>query len=151
MKRPRNLLFARDEQPPASAVFLLGAQHAAISVVFLVYAAMIGKGAGLSQADQQSLLVGTLMACGIGALIQSGLPRLSSGLLVVPISAAGAVIFGIDAGKAAGPAGIAALPLIGGAIQLLVGRSISRLRAYFPPEVCGVVVLMLGVSMLPGR
>ena len=149
MKRPRNLLFARDEQPPASAVFLLGAQHAAISVVFLVYAAMIGKGAGLSQADQQSLLVGTLMACGIGALIQSGLPRLSSGLLVVPISAAGAVIFGIDAGKAAGPAGIAALPLIGGAIQLLVGRSISRLRAYFPPEVCGVVVLMLGVSMLP--
>lgn len=149
MKRPRSLFFARTERPPASAVLLLGAQHAALSVVFLIYAAMIGKGADLSQADQQSLLVGTLLACGIGAMIQSGLPQVSSGLLVVPITAAGAVIFGIDAGKVAGPAGIATLPLLGGTMQLLVGQSISRLRAYFPPEVCGVVVLMLGVSMLP--
>lgn len=59
------------------------------------------------------------------------------------------VIFAIPAGKLTGPDGVAALTLVGGLVQILVGLTFRRLRAFFPPEVCGVVVLMLGVSMVP--
>ena len=149
MKRPRNLVFAANERPPISSVLVLGLQHAALSIVFLVYAAMVAKGAGFTLEQQQAMVVGTLLACGVGALVQAGLPRFSAGLLLIPLSSPMFVIFAIPAGKLAGPAGVAALTLVGGLVQIMVGLTFRRLRAFFPPEVCGVVVLMLGVSMVP--
>lgn len=149
MKRPRNLVYAVDERPPTGSILVLGLQHAALSIVFLVYAAMVAKGAGFSLAEQQAMVVGTLLACGIGAILQAGFPRLSSGLLLIPLSSPMFVIFAIPAGSQAGPGGVAALTLVGGLVQIIVGLTFRRLRAFFPPEVCGVVVLMLGVSMVP--
>ena len=149
MKRPRNLVYAVNERPPAAPMLVLGLQHAALSIVFLVYAAMVAKGAGFTLEQQQGMVVGTLLACGIGAILQGGFPRFSSGLLLIPLSSPMFVIFAIPAGKLAGPDGVAALTLVGGLVQILVGITFRRLRAFFPPEVCGVVVLMLGVSMVP--
>lgn len=149
MKRPRNLVYAVNERPPMGSLLVLGLQHAALSIVFLVYAAMVAKGAGFTLAQQQGMVTGTLLACGIGAMVQGGAPRLSGGLLLIPLSSPMFVIFAIPAAKLAGPAGVAALTLVGGLVQILVGLTFRRLRAFFPPEVCGVVVLMLGVSMVP--
>lgn len=149
MKRPRNLVYAVNERPPTVPMLVLGLQHAALSIVFLVYAAMVAKGAGFTLEQQQGMVVGTLLACGIGAILQGGFPRFSSGLLLIPLSSPMFVIFAIPAGKLAGPDGVAALTLVGGLVQILVGLTFRRLRAFFPPEVCGVVVLMLGVSMVP--
>jgi xanthine permease XanP len=149
MKRPRNLVYAVNERPPTAPMLVLGLQHAALSIVFLVYAAMVAKGAGFTLEQQQGMVVGTLLACGIGAILQGGFPRFSSGLLLIPLSSPMFVIFAIPAGKLAGPDGVAALTLVGGLVQIIVGLTFRRLRAFFPPEVCGVVVLMLGVSMVP--
>lgn len=148
-KRPRNLVFARDEHPPKPSIAFLALQHAALSVLFLVYAAMVGKGAGFTPPQQNALLVGTLISCGLGAILQAGSPRLASGLLVIPLASPLFVIFGIQAGTEMGPGGIATLAVAGGLMQMILGRVLQRLRAFFPPEVCGVVVLMLGVSILP--
>lgn len=149
MKRPRNLMFAVDERPPMPSILVLGLQHAALSIVFLVYAAMVAKGAGLSLAEQQGMVVGTLFACGVGALLQAWSPRFSGGLLLIPLSSPMFVIFAIPAGQASGADGIATLAFVGGMVQILVGLTFRKLRAFFPSEVCGVVVLMLGVSMVP--
>jgi xanthine/uracil permease len=116
--------------------------------VFIFYAVIIAKGAGFTPLQQQSLLVGTLLACGIGAIVQAGLPRVSSGLLVIPLTAPVTIVFAIEAGRDAGPAGIAALAMIAGVIQIAVGRGLNHLRPYLPPEVCGVVIVMLGISMV---
>ncbi len=149
MKRPRNLVYAVNERPPTAPMLVLGLQHAALSIVFLVYAAMVAKGAGFTLEQQQGMVVGTLLACGVGAILQGGFPRFSSGLVLIPLSSPMFVIFAIPAGKLTGPDGVAALTLVGGLVQILVGLTFRRLRAFFPPEVCGVVVLMLGVSMVP--
>ena len=53
---------------------------------------------------------------------------------------------GSDSGRAAG---IAVLLLSAGLVQFVFGSLVRRLRVFFPPEVCGVVVLILGVSMVP--
>lgn len=148
-RRPRNIQFSRDERPPAASIGLLAFQHAALSALFLIYAAMIAKGAGFSAIEQQSLLVGTLLSCGIGAFIQAAFPRQASGLLVIPIGTLIFLVFGIQAAAAAGPGGVAALVLVGGLAQIAMGQVLERLRALFPAEVCGVVVVMLGVSILP--
>ena len=54
------------------------------------------------------------------------------------------------AGLSNGPGGIAVLMCSAGIVQFVFGSLVRRLRVFFPPEVCGVVVIMLGVSLLPG-
>jgi ParB family chromosome partitioning protein len=81
--------------------------------------------------------------------VQAGLGKVSSGLLIIPLAAPAAMMFAIEAGREAGPAGIATLAVIGGIVQIVVGRGLKYLRPYFPSEVCGVVVLVLGLSMIP--
>ena len=148
-KRPRSIQFSRDERPPLASMALLAFQHAALPALFLIYAAMIAKGAGFTAVQQQSLLVGTLLSCGVGAVIQATFARHASGLLAIPLGTPVFVLFGIQAGAAAGPGGVAALVLMGGLAQIAMGHVLERLRGLFPAEVCGVVVLMLGVSILP--
>jgi xanthine/uracil permease len=148
-RKPRNLVYGKEERPVLTSTAILAVQHAALSVLFLVYAALIARGAGFDQAQQQALLAGTLVSCGIGAVAQAAFPRIASGLLVIPIGTPVFVAFGIQAGAEAGPGGIATLAIIGGVIQIALGGILPKLRAFFPAEVCGVVVLMLGVSILP--
>ena len=69
-KRPRSLIFAVDERPNNASLAVLALQHAALSAVFLVYAAVVAKGAGFNLVQQQAMVVGTLLSCGIGAMIQ---------------------------------------------------------------------------------
>lgn len=148
-KRPRNLVYAREERPHPSSILVLAIQHAVLSVLFLIYAGLVAKGAGFTPPQQQALLVGTLLACGLGAILQAGSARWSSGLLIMPLGTPLFVVFGIQAGQEAGPGGIATLAIVGGLVQIVMGQMLPRLRAFFPAEVCGVVVLMLGVSILP--
>lgn len=149
-KRPKSLVMGAGERPPNVAVAVLTLQHAALALVFLVYAVLIGKGAGFTSAQQQALVNGTLLACGLGAVLHArGMPW-GSGLLAIPIAGPVFMPVAIQAGVAGGPAGVAAVVLLGGLIQWLTGGLMRRIRVLFPPEVCGVVVMMLGVSLLPG-
>jgi xanthine permease XanP len=147
--RPRNLTYAREERPRLPSTIVLALQHAALSILFLIYAAMVARGAGFTLLQEQALLVGTLVTCGLCAILQAASPRWSSGLLVIPIATPLFVVFGIQAGKDVGPGGIATLAIAGGIVQMAMGKLLPKLRAFFPAEVCGVVVLMLGVSILP--
>lgn len=148
-KRPKNLIYANAERPLLHTLLVLALQHAALSVIFLIYAVLVAKGVGLATEQQQSLVTATLLACGSGAILQAASRRIGSGLLLIPIASMVFVPIGIQAGLAGGVGAIAAITLTAGVIHLLLGRSIRVFRRFFPPEVCGVVVLMLGVSLIP--
>lgn len=146
-KRPAYLQFANDETPPPLSIAILAFQHSAIVLINLVYVVIITKALNLSAADQFALLSTTLLVCGLATLLQA---QFGSRLLIVfhpnPIY----IPLIIAAGLSEGPGGIAVLLLAAGTVQFVFGSLVRRLRVFFPPEVCGVVVIMLGVSLLPG-
>lgn len=144
--RPRNLQFANSETPPPLSVVVLAAQHAAVVLINLVYLVIIAKALSLSLEDEFALLSTTLLVCGVATILQA---RYGSGLLIVFHSNPIFIPLTIAAGLAQGPAGIAMFLLTAGIAQFFFGSSVGKLRILFPPEVCGVVVLMLGVSILP--
>lgn len=144
--RPRNLQFGNNETPPPLSVAVLAAQHAAVVLINLVYLVIIAKALDLSLEDEFAFLSTTLLVCGVATILQA---RYGSGLLIVFHSNPIFIPLTIAAGLAEGPAGIAMFLITSGIVQFLFGARVSRLRMLFPPEVCGVVVLMLGVSILP--
>lgn len=146
-KRPTNLLFANAELPPLPSIAILAFQHSAIVLINLVYIVIITKALGLNNTEQLGVISTTLLICGLGTLLQA---QFASKLLIVfhpnPIF----IPLIISAGLSQGASGILVLVVIAGLIQCVLGSAAQRLRVLFPPEVCGVVVIMLGVSLLPG-
>jgi len=146
-KRPSNLQYANDETPPPLSIAILAFQHSAIVLINLVYVVIITKSLNLSGADQFAMLSTTLLVAGLATLLQA---RFGSKLLIVfhpnPIY----IPLIIAAGLSEGAGGIAVLLLTAGLVQFGFGAVVRKLRVLFPPEVCGVVVIMLGVSLLPG-
>lgn len=128
---------------------VLALQHAALISVFLVVAVTVSRLAGLSAPDGRNFLALTMVAGGVGAILQSlGRFGIGSGYLVPPttttilLPAAGAAI------------AIGGLPLMlgmtiyAGAMAALIARGVRRLRPVFTPEITGFVVLMVGLSVM---
>jgi xanthine permease XanP len=144
--RPANLQFANQEKPPLLSVAVLASQHAAVVLINLVYLVIITKAMSLSAENEFAFLSTTILVCGIATILQA---RYGSGMLIVFHSNPIFIPMTIAAGVAEGAAGIAVFLVTTGIIQFALGSRVGKLRMFFPPEVCGVVVLMLGVSILP--
>lgn len=144
--RPANLQFANQEKPPLLSVAVLASQHAAVVLINLVYLVIITKAMSLSAENEFAFLSTTILVCGIATILQA---RYGSGMLIVFHSNPIFIPMTIAAGVAEGAAGIAVFLITTGIIQFALGSRVGKLRMFFPPEVCGVVVLMLGVSILP--
>ena len=144
--RPTNLQFANNEKPPPLSIAVLASQHAAVVLINLVYLVIITKAMSLSGENEFAFLSTTLLVCGVATILQA---RYGSGLLIVFHSNPIFIPLTIAAGVAEGAAGIATFLITTGIVQFVFGSRVGKLRMLFPPEVCGVVVLMLGVSILP--
>lgn len=144
--RPANLQFANQEKPPLLSVAVLASQHAAVVLINLVYLVIITKAMSLSAENEFAFLSTTILVCGIATILQA---RYGSGMLIVFHSNPIFIPMTIAAGVSEGAAGIAVFLITTGIIQFALGSRVGKLRMFFPPEVCGVVVLMLGVSILP--
>ncbi|WP_421694262.1 solute carrier family 23 protein [Aestuariivirga sp.] len=146
-KRPSFLLYSNSEVPPPLSIAILAVQHSAIVLINLVYVVIMAKSLNLSAVDQFAMLSTTLLVCGAASLLQA---KFGSGMFIVfhpnPIF----IPLVIAAGLSSGAAGIATLVVTAGVVQFAFGSAVKKLRVFFPPEVCGVVVIMLGVSLLPG-
>lgn len=147
-RRPENLIYARAEQPPLKHLLPLGFQHAALAMVYLINAVVIARAAGFSHDQLEQMLSASLLCCGVGAILQGGFPRISGGLLIIPIASPILIAPLSEAGLLGGAGAIAALVIMGGVIQMIMAPIIFRMRAFFTSEVSGVAVLMLGVSLI---
>lgn len=147
-KRPESLIYARAERPPLRHVLPLGFQHAALAMVYLINAVVIARAAGFTREQLELMVSASLLCCGVGAILQGGFPRISGGLLIIPIASPVLIDPLSEAGLLGGAGAIAALVIMGGLIQMIMAPIIFRMRAFFTSEVCGVAILMLGVSLI---
>lgn len=146
--RPQNLIYALDERPPARPLAVLAAQHMVLALMFMLYPVIAAAEIGLSAEETYNFVTIAVLGAGAATLLQAS--RLGSGFLAVSIPnpivmpAFMAVARGGGLGMACGT--LAAC----GVMQMGLARLLPRLRSFFPPEVCGVAVMMLGVSMVKG-
>jgi xanthine permease XanP len=149
MKKPANLIYGLEDAPPAGVTLLLGVQHLAVVLIYLVIPVVVAQAAGASVEVIEHLVSMTLIALGIAALLQS-LPRgpVGSGFLCPPVCTAAYLSPALLAAKAGGLPLVFGMVLIAGLFEAGLSRLLSRLRGVFTPEVGGFVVLVIGLSVL---
>jgi NCS2 family nucleobase:cation symporter-2 len=144
--RPPGLLYGLEDIPPLGLTLLMGLQHALAMSSTLVLPALIVQEAGGSPALAMAFVQGSMLATGLGTILQ-GLPRgpIGSGYLCPSLAGPAFVPASLVAAKIGGLSLVCGMTVLAGLVQVLFSTTVRRLRALLPPEVTGVIVLMVGL------
>ncbi|MEI8395673.1 MAG: solute carrier family 23 protein [Rhodospirillaceae bacterium] len=147
--RPANLLYAVDDRPPLPILLLSTAQQtaasAAISIATLI-AVLDATGADLP--TTANALRVSMLALGLVTLLQCmRVGRIGTGYLVPAVFATSYLPGMMLAAKEGGLPLVFGMTMIAGAIQALMSFALPRLRPFFPAEITGFVVFMIGLGM----
>lgn len=147
--KPPELIYGLDDKPPWTTTFFLASQHMMLAITYSAFAVFVLREVGAGPAMIQTVTVMSLIVCALGIALQA-LKRspVGSGYLVVHINSVIYIPASLAAGALGGPALIWGMTLVAGLCEVLLSRVMGRLRSVFPPEVCGVVVAMVGFSLI---
>lgn len=148
----QKLLYPVDSKPPFGLSLLLAAQHllAAIGGIIAV-PLVLGGVLGLPTEDTIVLVNAALLVSGIVTIIQcQGIGPVGLRLPTVMGTSFTFVAAAIAIGFSEhGVAGIMGSALVGSLVMIIGSFFMPYVRKLFPPVVTGVVVMMIGLSLIP--
>jgi NCS2 family nucleobase:cation symporter-2 len=148
--KPADLIYGIDEPPPIGVSMVLAVQHVFIAVMSLAYPVLVTLEASGTNLDAASVVSMSLIAMAAATALQvRRMGPLGSGFLAPHITSAIYLGPSLLAARVGGLGLVFGMTLIAGAFSLILGPLLRRFRKLFPPEVSGVVVLMVGISMVP--
>ncbi|MFB9222498.1 nucleobase:cation symporter-2 family protein [Paracoccus cavernae] len=144
-----------DEILPPLKMTTLGLQHVLVMYAGAVAVPLIvGRALKLSPEDVAFLISADLFVCGIATIIQSfGMTRYFGIKLPVMMGVTFASVGPMVAMANANPGPEGARIIFGaiigaGIISMLIAPFISRMLKFFPPLVTGVIILVIGVTLM---
>jgi NCS2 family nucleobase:cation symporter-2 len=147
-QKPANIIYGVDDIPPLRASLLLAFQHAGLALAFLVYPLILVSEAHGTQADAEAIVTASILAIAAGTFLQCyGRKGIGSGFLAVHITNPVYLPVSLYAAGSGGLGLVFGMTIIAGIFGALFSRILRRQRHLFPAEVCGVGIVMLGISM----
>jgi len=137
--------YGREDHLPLFLFVTIALQHVLSLSAFLVFPILVGRAAGVDAALLPSFLSTTLIAMGIANLLQAS-RVFGSGYLCPAGMTATHLGPSLIAARLGGLPLVFGMTLFAGLCEGLLSRWLTRLRVLFPPEVTGVVILMVGIS-----
>ena len=148
MSRPPGLLYSVEETPPRAVLVVAGLQQVAMMSNSLLYPIILGREAHLSPDRLLDFVSVSMLALAIGALLLCAKSRFIGCGYLVP-----AGYTQVFLGPSLSAAQIGGLPLvfgmtvITGILQTAIAPVLRRVRFLFPPEIAGLVIAVVGLSI----
>jgi NCS2 family nucleobase:cation symporter-2 len=147
MRKPSNVIYGVDESPPPLVVAVSGLQHVALMSMYLLYPVLIAKAANAPPEVASAMVSLTLIALAVGAVVQIfRCGPLGSGYLCQPVPSIVYFVPSLIAAKTGGIPLVLGMTMAAGAVEMALSRVLRRLRPVFPPEVVGIVILLVGLA-----
>lgn len=147
LKNNMNVPWPLDSNPPVSVLLPAALQHIGLGAVSLIFPLLVAEAAGVDQQTVTHYIALSMIALGVGTLLQAwGWRGIGSGFLLPSIFATVYLPPSLLAAQIGGLGAVAGLTLVAGATQILLSFLVQRLRPYLPTELAGLVVLMIGVA-----
>lgn len=147
-QRPDDLIYGVDDRPPFIRLCLLGLQHALlISIYLIIISIIIDKSGAPAAVANNSMRMG-LLALAFSTLIQAiRKGPVGSGYLAAPVVSAIYIDPSLQAVSIGGIGLVFGMTIFAGFVEAGLSRFLHRLRAIFPPSVCGFVVAIVGLKL----
>lgn len=149
-RTPEDMAYGLVDRPPAGVLLGMGLQHAALAMVFALYAAIAAAAMGYAPAQITAYVSATIFVMGCATLLQALPWRFGTGMPLVTIPGAGRLSIQVALAAQYGLGAVMGATLVAGLLTLAFARLVPRLRPVFPPEVIGVVLVMMGLSLVAG-
>jgi xanthine permease XanP len=148
--KPANLIYGVDDKPPWTVSFILGLQHVFTMSSTLVLPVIIAREIGAGFDVVQSLVCFSMIAAGLGTALQA-IRRgpVGSGYLCPNLCGPSYLSVSVEAAWLGGLPLMHGMTVVAGFFEVLFSRVVHKLRSLFPPEITGLVVLMVAVSLIP--
>ena len=148
MKAPATITYAVDDRPPVVVTVFSGLQHVGIIAIVLVFPLLLGREAGLPADRIADLLAMSMLVLGVGTVMQSfGRGGIGAGYLCPSVCTASYLAPSLLAAKTGGIGLVFGMTLFAGLVECVLSRLLRPLRPYLPPEVSGLVVVLIGVGL----
>ena len=149
-KKPANLLYGVDENPPLWTTLLLGLQHVFIISVYFIFPVIIIKHIEGSAEQAEIMIKMSMIAIGLTTILQAfHKGPIGSGYLAPSGNGPAYLSASLLAANTGGLSLVCGMTIITGIFEALFSRLIARLRSLFPPEVAGLVVTLVGIELVP--
>lgn len=147
MAQPANVAYGVEETPPHAVTIFSGLQHVGLMAINLVYPVLIAQAAGASAETAATMVSLTLVALAVGTLLQViPLGPLGSGYLCQPVPSVVYLVPSLLAAKHGGLALVFGMTIVAGLVQIGISRVLRHMRPLLPPEITGLVVLLIGIA-----
>ncbi len=146
-----SLTYGLEAKPPAKVAALVGLQHVlAMFVGVISVPLLVAQGLHLELTDTAYLVSMGLLTSGIGTLVQViGFGPFGSRLLSAQGTSFAFLAPLLQAGAQGGLPLMFGMCLVGAPVELVLAFLLPRLRRVFTPLISGMVVLLIGLSLLP--
>jgi len=149
-RKPDNIAIGVDEPVRPHIALVMGLQHSFAMSSTLVMAAVIAGAAGVGLATTHDLIRITMIVLGVATILQS-LKRgpVGAGVLCPGVAGPGFLPASTLAASTGGLSLVFGMIIAAGVFQVILSRFVNRLRVLMPPEVTGVIIAMVGISLIP--
>ncbi|HLH91660.1 MAG TPA: solute carrier family 23 protein [Xanthobacteraceae bacterium] len=148
MKKPATLIYGLEEMPPPFITISNGIQHVGLIAINLVFPLLVFRAAGTPLDLIGGLLSSGLVVLGIGTFLQAyRLGPIGSGYMCPSTFTATYLAPSLLAAKIGGLPLVFGMTLFSGVLEAAIAPLLNRLRAIFPPEISGLVILLIGMSI----
>jgi len=147
--KPRDLIYGLDDRPPLADLLLLGCQHIFLMSSTLVLPIVLVTEIGGTFDEVRSVIALTMIPCGIGTIVQSLRCRfIGSGFVCPNLCGPNFFTASMEAAWMGGLPLLRGMTIVAGLAEAVFARFVQRLAFLFPPEITGLVVLMVAQGLI---
>jgi xanthine permease XanP len=138
-----------DEVPPLPLTIVMGLQHVFVMSVGWIFVVVVATSIGASGLATDTMIRMSMIASGLATILQAQTRGpIGSGYLC-PFSCGPAYIpASIFAGQTGGLSLLWGMTSFSGFFEAVFSRVMKRLQKLFPPEVTGLVVMLVGIELV---
>ncbi len=149
-RKPGNLIYGINDKPPFWVLFLLGVQHIILMSSTLLLPVVLVSEIGGSFEQVRNVVALTMIACGIGTILQAvRLRGFGSGFVCPNLCGPNFFLASMEAAWLGGLPLMRGMTIVAGLAEACFSRLVNRLRFLFPAEITGLVVLMVAEGLVP--
>ncbi len=148
-KNAKSYEYSVNQVPPAGHLLISSMQHVLLMVISLVLPILFASQINGSAEFAATLIAFSMLAAGLGSIIQSvGLPFIGSGYLCPNVCGPSYFSLSLSAAWAGGLPLMRGMIIIAGLVEMAIAPIIQKLKKVFPTFIVGLVVAMVGVSII---
>ncbi|MEA3544613.1 MAG: solute carrier family 23 protein, partial [Thermodesulfobacteriota bacterium] len=148
-QKPANLTYGLTDRPKALVTFLLALQHISLIAIGLVFSVIIVRETGGEMESAVRFVSASMLAGGIVVILQS-LKKgpVGSGYLCPGVCGPSYFAASLLAAKTGGLSLVFGMTAIAALFEGILAKVMRHLRILFPAEVTGLIVLMVGLTVV---